>query len=94
MYAVGFRLLGRFAVVSRVMRESQVVCTQEKCSNSKRAICTFTICDNFSSCFFFTAEIISIVMAVVLIVTLVCLIVTCVKLKRTTSEGYKTFVNS
>lgn len=40
-----------------------------------------------------TSEIISIVLAVVLIVTLVCLILTCVKLKRSSEGGYKSFVN-
>ncbi|XP_061193974.1 prostatic acid phosphatase-like [Saccostrea echinata] len=40
-----------------------------------------------------TSEIISIVLAVVLIVTLVCLILTCVKLRRSSEGGYKSFVN-
>ncbi|XP_048754443.2 lysosomal acid phosphatase-like [Ostrea edulis] len=42
-----------------------------------------------------TSEIISISLAVVLIVTLVCLIITCVKFKRSSSEGgYRSFINA
>lgn len=86
MYAVGFRLLGRFAGVKWYALRKNV-----QTLSVLFVHLPFVIISHHD---FFTAEIISIVMAVVLIVTLVCLIVTCVKLKRTTSEGYKTFVNS